>query len=118
MTSSFLSPNHLPFHSLFRSPLPGRRQEQEAVCRVYEEDFDKLLAFINTAVPEAVQDGSPTSDQARWQGIYIHTPAFIVTTIAGQDGPMGPEARFSRVVDAPAGPRRASAAAAGRPVEV
>jgi hypothetical protein len=54
-------------------------------------------------VPEAVQDGSPTSDQARWQGIYIHTPTFTIITIAGQDGQMGPEARFARVVEAPAG---------------
>ena len=53
-------------------------------------------------MPEAAQDGSPTRDQARWQGIYIHTPAFTITTIADRDAQMRPEARFSRVVDAPA----------------
>jgi hypothetical protein len=70
---------------------------------VYEKDLDKLPTFINTAVPEIAQDGSPTRDQARWQGIYIHTPAFTITTIAGQDGQMGPAVRFSRVVGVPAG---------------
>jgi hypothetical protein len=70
---------------------------------VYEEDFDKLPAIINTAVPEAAQDGNPTRDQARWQGVYIHTPAFTIATLAGQDGQMETEARFSHVVEAPAG---------------
>ena len=55
-------------------------------------------------MPKAAQDGNPTRDEARWQGIYIHTPAFTITTIAGQDHQTGPEVRFSRVVEAPAGP--------------
>jgi hypothetical protein len=63
---------------------------------VYEKDLDKLPTFINTAVPEIAQDGSPTRDQARWQGIYIHTPAFTIITLAGR------KARWGRRLGSPA----------------
>lgn len=80
---------------------PAASQLKHKVCRVYEEDFGKLPAFINTNIPAVAQEGNPDREQAKRQRIYTHTPVFTITTVEGKDTQMGPEVRFSRVISAP-----------------
>jgi hypothetical protein len=44
---------------------PSAGQEHNVVCQVYEEGFDKLPTFIDTAVLEGDQDGRPTCAQTK-----------------------------------------------------
>lgn len=80
---------------------PDAPHLKHKVCRVYEEDFAKLPSYINTRVPENAQEGNPDREQAIRQKIYTACPVFTIATRDGQDTQMGPEVRFSRVVDAP-----------------
>ncbi len=71
------------------------------VCRVYQEEFAQLPAFIDTDVPPTAQKGNPDRPEAEEMGIYRPCPPFLMLTRDGKDTQMGPEVRFSRVLDAP-----------------
>lgn len=71
------------------------------VCRVYQEEFPQLPAFIDTNVPPTAQRGNPDRPEAQEMGIYRPCPPFLMLTREGKDTQMGPEIRFSRVLDAP-----------------
>ena len=74
------------------------------VCRVYQEEFPQLPAFIDTNVPPTAQKGNPDREEAKDMGIYRPCPPFLMLTREGKDTQMGPEVRFSRVLDAPQAP--------------
>lgn len=71
------------------------------VCRVYQEEFAQLPAFIDTNVPPTAQRGNPDRPEAQEMGIYRPCPHFLMLTREGKDTQMGPEVRFSRVLDVP-----------------
>lgn len=71
------------------------------VCRVYQEEFPQLPSFIDTNVPPTAQRGNPDRPEAQEMGIYRPCPHFLMLTREGKDTQMGPEVRFSRVLDAP-----------------
>lgn len=71
------------------------------VCRVYQEEFAQLPSFIDTNVPATAQRGNPDRPEAQEMGIYRPCPHFLMLTREGKDTQMGPEVRFSRVLDAP-----------------
>ncbi|MEI2773399.1 MAG: hypothetical protein V9G98_22605 [Candidatus Competibacter sp.] len=78
------------------------------VCRVYQEEFPQLPSFIDTNVPTTAQRGNPDRPEAQDMGIYRPCPHFLMLTREGKDTQMGPEVRFSRVLDAPPVPAPAS----------
>lgn len=80
---------------------PAAPHLKHKVCRVYEEDFGKLPPIINTRVPQSAQEGNPDREQAIRQKIYHACPVFTIATRDGQDTQMGPEVRFSRVIEPP-----------------
>lgn len=71
------------------------------VCRVYQEEFAQLPAFIDTNVPQDAQKGNPDREEAKEMGIYRPCPTFLMLTREGKDTQMGREVRFSRVLEAP-----------------
>lgn len=71
------------------------------VCRVYQEEFPQLPAFIDTNVPPTAQKGNPDREEAKEMGIYRPCPTFLMLTREGKDTQMGREVRFSRVLEAP-----------------
>lgn len=71
------------------------------VCRVYQEEFPQLPAFIDSNVPQDAQKGNPDREEAKEMGIYRPCPAFLMLTREGKDTQMGREVRFSRVLEAP-----------------
>lgn len=88
------------------------------VCRVYQEEFPQLPAFIDTNVPQDAQKGNPDREEAKEMGIYRPCPAFLMLTREGKDTQMGREVRFSRVLEAPpaaAKPQPVPVAAASAP---
>lgn len=81
---------------------PANSRLRHKICRVYEDDFGKLPAFVDTAViPDTAQEGNPDREQAIRQKIYRPTPAFVISTRDGKETQMGVEIRFSRTVEAP-----------------
>src|SRR5690606_6425196 len=44
------------------------------VCRVYQEEFPQLPAFIDTNVPPTAQRGNPDRPEAEEMGIYRPCP--------------------------------------------
>ncbi len=80
---------------------PASDRLKRKVCRVYQEEFPQLPAFIDTNVPKDAQKGNPERPEAQEMGIYRPCPHFLMLTREGKDTQMGPEIRFSRVLDAP-----------------
>ncbi len=78
------------------------------VCRVYQEEFAQLPTFIDTNVPPTAQKGNPDRPEAEEMGIYRPCLPFLMLTRDGKDTQMGPEVRFSRVLDAPVAPSPSS----------
>lgn len=71
---------------------------EHKICRVYAQDFPKLPAFIDRAIPAGVGNGNPTRQEAIKAGIYKACPNFKIVTYNGKDTQMGPERRFSDVL--------------------
>lgn len=89
--------NDDPFIILY----PSAEHLKHKVCRVYPDQFRKLPAFIDTAVPTHATDSNPDKDKAQAKGIYRECPPFQVLTFDGKDTSMGPEKRFSDVLYVP-----------------
>jgi hypothetical protein len=86
------------------------------ICRVYQEDFRHLPAFIDKRVPEAgVPANNPDRDQAKEMGIFRPCPTFLITTKEGKDTQLGPEVRFNKVIEAPNVNRPVDSAPASKP---
>lgn len=94
---------------------PAAERLKLKVCRVYQEEFAQLPGFIDTAVPPTAQKGNPDREEAKEMGIYRPCPQFLMLTREGKDTQMGPEVRFSRVLDAPQAPAPPPAPPAARP---
>lgn len=88
---------------------PGSDKLNNKICRVYEHQFNRLPAYVNTDVPATAQDGNPTRETAQRQGIYVPCPGFKIVTTNGKETQMGPERRFFDTLWAPAAPTAAPA---------
>lgn len=97
---------------------PAAERLKLKVCRVYQEEFAQLPAFIDTNVPPTAQKGNPDRPEAEEMGIYRPCPPFLMLTREGKDTQMGPEIRFSRVLDAPTAAAAPPARSATQPVPV
>jgi hypothetical protein len=96
---------------------PASDRLKHKVCRVYSEQFPELPSCIDTAaIPETAQEGNPDRDQAIRQRIYKQTPPFLIATRDGRDTEMGPEQRFSRVIEGPVGPATRPPQSSPKPV--
>jgi len=100
--------NNDPFVVLY----PSSEKLNFHICRVYDHGFKKLPSFINT---DNIATSSPSEtmskDKAQKKGIYHECPAFSIITEPGKDTQMGPEVRFSDVLDL----SKAAAAAVNQP---
>ena len=72
---------------------PSSAKMEFQICRVYEPQWGKLPAFVETAVPMHIKPSkkSPAKNSS------IPCPAFQVVTYDGRDTQMGPEKRFGHV---------------------
>lgn len=68
------------------------------VCRVYEHDFGKLPAYVDTAVDENAPDNIGNKDKAGRLGWLVPCAPFQVVTYDGRETQMGPEKRFGGVI--------------------
>lgn len=73
------------------------------ICRVYEGDFKKLPAFMNTNVPKNQPNSKNTPDRAELEsgGNMKKCPAFQIVCYEGENTQMGKERRFSDVLYIP-----------------
>jgi outer membrane biosynthesis protein TonB len=78
---------------------PASERLNHKVTRVYEHDFPKLPAFLDTNVPEAgTVDDNPDRDKALRKRVYHPCEHFLITTYEGKETQMGPEVRFLDVI--------------------
>lgn len=106
--------NGEPFIVLY----PAGERLKDKVCRVYDHDFRKLPAFIDTSnvTADTAEYGKETPDklEAQKKGIYHECPLFQIATYDGRDTRMGPERRFGDVLRISNQPAPAAAAPAGK----
>jgi hypothetical protein len=78
---------------------PASERLNHKVTRVYEHDFPKLPAFLDTHVPESgTVDDNPDRDKALRKRVYHPCEHFLITTYEGKETQMGPEVRFLDVI--------------------
>lgn len=78
---------------------PASERLNHKVTRVYEHDFPKLPAFLDTHVPESgTVDDNPDRDKAIRKRVYHPCEHFLITTYEGKETQMGPEVRFLDVI--------------------
>lgn len=78
---------------------PASERLNHKVTRVYEHDFPKLPAFLDTHVPESgTVDDNPDRDKALRKRVYYPCEHFLITTYEGKETQMGPEVRFLDVI--------------------
>lgn len=80
---------------------PAHESYNEKFCRVYQGQFNKLPAFIDTVDFEKnvnMSKSNPNKGEAIERGLYIECPAFEVLRQWGNETQMGREKRFMGVL--------------------